>query len=130
MKNTDINEIKKLIIGSNYLFYLKKDYPEFVQWIKINLYGQTFAEKLYNFLNNRNESNKCLICNKETKFYNIKKGYAKYCSIACSKLCPIIKENRKQTCLRKYGVEYISQDKLFLEKREKTWMSPTRRSFV
>lgn len=68
---------------------------------------------------------KCLECNGETKFFSIVHGYQSYCSKDCSHKSPIHRSNisksfetrdiesgnlkRKNTCIEKYGVDYIGQ---------------------
>ena len=40
-----------------------------------------------------------------------------------SNSCPAVKEKKKLSCIRKYGVENISQIPEILEKKKKTWMA-------
>ncbi|MFW6377033.1 MAG: DUF7487 domain-containing protein [bacterium] len=73
-------------------------------------------------------------CGKKTKYYGYYQGYAKFCSIDCSNKSEYMRkqisdsfknrdikkesEKRKGTCLKKYGVESISQS-LDIKKRKK-----------
>ncbi len=69
-------------------------------------------------------------CNNICNFYSLTKGYNKHCSRECTKKDPVIKkkfgngiqniEKIKQTCLKKYGVENISQLKVIKEKKKQT----------
>jgi hypothetical protein len=56
----------------------------------------------------------CKICGKETKFTGFKRGYKNSCSKHC------ISEIRKQTCLKKYGVEHSWQSEILKEKSKET----------
>jgi len=44
-----------------------------------------FKKKIFHYINNLIEIPKCLTCNKDVKFLNIRLGYQKYCSNKCVK---------------------------------------------
>ena len=52
---------------------------------------------------------KCLTCGKDTKFQNIHKGYAKFCSNKCIGLNPDIQTHKKATTRSHFGVDWPSQ---------------------
>lgn len=63
------------------------------------------------YMKNENEG-KCIICKLPTEFKNLSEGYRKACSHNCSRKMMNLPEARrksKNTCLEKYGVEFVSQ---------------------
>lgn len=98
--------------------YIAKNYPEDYSKI-INCPGQKFSEKLYNYLYN-SPSHICPVCGKETPFRTIIYGYSEYCSVKCSYKGDSRIEKYKNTCLEKYGVENVSQNKDIKEKKRET----------
>ena len=66
------------------------------------------------------DEDKCRECTNNTKFQGITYGYLKYCSIKCSANSNETREKRKQTCLKKHGVEYPLQSTIIKEKRKQT----------
>jgi len=70
-------------------------------------------------------------CNNECTFYNLTIGYHKHCSKDCAKKDPKVRKkfgrgdtNRKKarkTCLKRYGVENVSQVELVKLKKEQTF---------
>ena len=82
----------------------------------------TFLQKLYHYLNDDIDLKLgiCPICGNRTKFLNFSNGYRTYCSNKCS-ANSIIKQNEtKNTCLEKYGCEYVSQSSKIKEKKKQT----------
>jgi len=59
----------------------------------------------------------CPVTGKPTTFMNIQDGYCRYASEGAVARDPVVKEKRRQTCLKKYGVEHPTQA---LEVKEKT----------
>lgn len=115
--------------------YLLLKYPK--------LTGHKFNEYCYWFIHGLVSFPKCLYCGKIiTTFMSFNDGYRKYCSITCTNKSNIhinnIKENNiknhgvsngldakaqekiKQTSLRKYNVNYLSQSKQAKEKYKQT----------
>ena len=54
---------------------------------------------------------KCAQCKKDTCYSNLNLGYKKFCSVKCSKNYEETKFKERRTNMKRYGVEYISQDK-------------------
>ena len=101
--------------------YIKNHYPEFYKYIK-NTYKsiQLWTEKLYWYYNNLTEYPKCKVCNNPVKFINLKQGYREFCSRKCLNSCKQIQERKKETCIKKYGVENAMQNSKIKEKLKKT----------
>ena len=87
--------------------YVKKNYPEEYNKI-ILLKGDTFSERLYNYIYN-SPTHICPVCGKETRFYNITTGYHEFCSSLCGSKSNSRMEKIKRTCLEKYGVDNPSK---------------------
>jgi len=62
----------------------------------------------------------CKKCNNRVTFKSLYYGYHKYCSTRCGNKDEDIIQQKKQTCLKKYGVEHQSQTKEFKEKTIRT----------
>lgn len=88
----------------------------------LNKPGQSFSEKLYNYIYNCPQ-HLCPICGKETSFNTIVSGYHKYCSVKCSTQDPTRKETIESTCLKKYGVKYTSQVPSIKQKTRESMIS-------
>ena len=87
-------------------------------------YVESIKESLHRIKNNIEIRPICPICGKPVKFMGLSNMlYRIYCSDKCAALDPVSKENRKQTCIRKYGVEYSGQAKEKKEKTIKTWLN-------
>lgn len=95
-----------------------KLYPEFYKYIIGNFKGDKFSEKLYNYFY-PNNNHKCPICGNNTKFIDFKNGYHKYCCIQCQGKSTDVKNHRKNTFLRKYGVSHNSQIEYIRDKKIK-----------
>ena len=52
----------------------------------------------------------CPICNKETKFMNIEKGYYVHCSLSCAHLDENVQSKYNETMKSKYGFEHFFQN--------------------
>lgn len=85
--------------------FVKKNYPDFFQYINDNFKGGSFSEKLYRYYH-PNEG-KCIICGHPTTYINFKKGFRVCCSMECAIKNPNRSEKIKNTCLKKYGVSNI-----------------------
>lgn len=100
--------------------YFKKHYPDlYEQVIKCN--GETFVEKLYNYIN-PDQIHTCNNCGKPTKFINFNKGYAKYCCPGCASKDPLVKSKKIHTVQSHYGVSNPSQSKLVQDKVRNTML--------
>jgi len=74
-----------------------------------NHYPKQYFEKWL-----KDKSDVCKTCGNETEFLNFNDGYKKNCSQKCKS------EKRKQTCFKKYNVEFSWQSKEFKEKSKQT----------
>lgn len=95
--------------------HIKNKFP--VLYNKItNFNGNMWIEKLFNYINDVNVNPKCNECGKTLfmKKYNL--GYQKYCSITCLNKSESHKNNVKERCLIKYGVDNPSKSKIVKEK--------------
>lgn len=75
--------------------FLDKNYSKELKW----------TEKLYWYYHNLTDYPKCIVCGKPVKFINLKQGYRDYCSVKCMGISKEIKEKKKNTTLKHYGVE-------------------------
>ena len=64
----------------------------------------------------------CLVCQKDTRFFNIKRGYQTHCCISCAQQNPQTRNKMEQSVLKKYGTKIITQSDSFKEKSKKTWL--------
>ena len=77
------------------------------------------SKEYYDNYSKKNNEDICY-CGDKTSFWNLNKGYKKYCSVKCSRNSKEIIEKIKQTCLEKYGVENPSQSEKVKEKFKET----------
>lgn len=85
-----------------------------------NIADISFKERIWYWVNNINREHLCK-CGKKTTFYkNWKDGYRKYCSPKCAQTDSSTKKKRKQTVLKKYGVDNIAKLEETKLKQEKT----------
>ena len=89
---------------------LSKIYPDLVRSINesVRFRSDNFSEKVYFYLYNLKSRPICSHCNyNPVSFDTFSKGYHKYCSIKCSSNSEEKKNDIKETCLERYGVENI-----------------------
>ncbi len=81
----------------------------------LNFSHKDISKQIYydKFLKNKNDD-KCIICNKKTKYNSFHKGYNKCCSIKCSN------KLRENTNFNKYGYTYVTKDPFIFEKIKQT----------
>jgi hypothetical protein len=79
----------------------------------------TFKEKFYLFENNIISPPKCN-CGSELKFIDMSRGYREFCSRTCMVNSKEIKEKRKESCIKKWGVDNPSKVEEIREKVKKT----------
>lgn len=85
--------------------------------------ADTLAESLYRIVYDIKERPVCPVCGKFTEFVNKNDQiYRRYCSWECKKKNTDLVERHRQGCLRKYGVENISQVPGNRDKFAKTMM--------
>ena len=104
--NSLTDEDKNIILNLNPL--LKSDsLPEHLYWIVNGLYE--YPKKC--------ENGNCE--NKITQFHSFSKGYVqKFCCLSCMQKCPTTINKKKETILRKYGVNSIWQVDSIVSKRK------------
>ena len=90
----------------DFWMYIKDNYPVELKW----------TEKLYWYYHGLIEPPKCIICGKPVKFINLKEGYRDYCSVKCMGGSKEIKEKKKNTTLKHYGVENPMNSKKIKDK--------------
>jgi hypothetical protein len=78
----------------------------------------SLTERLYCIKHNIKEPPKCEICSVKTIFSRHNNRYSKSCSQECNSI--VIKNKSRQTCLAKYGVEHVFQNKEVKEKSRQT----------
>ena len=102
----DIPKLENLNSGNCTSTSIEIHYLEFYKYIREN-YGKVhkWTEKLYWYYHNLTEYPTCPICGKPVKFINLKEGYRGYCSVKCMGGSKEIKEKKKNTTLKHYGVE-------------------------
>ena len=113
-KKFDIPDSK---VGSkNRETYIKKNYPEFYQYLMDNLpYSLSFPEKLYWYRNNIDSIPLCEYCGGPVKFISPSKGYYKYCCAKCFNNSPSVIEKKKQTKLERYGDPHFTNAQKMIE---------------
>jgi hypothetical protein len=103
------NEYIDCSISTFNRLHLKKYHPEYN------------SKKYYDkFLKEKGED--FCFCGNKNKYRNINSGYYRHCSIKCKSNSTYVHEKRKQTCLKKYGVENITESIHFKEKRKQTYL--------
>ena len=117
-----IEKLKALIAKSpsGYIRKLKMDcnkelFAAMMMYLpdKVRADFYSLKTKIYWLVNGLTEFPKCIVCDKEMSDKQVKdifKGYNRCCSTQCGKNSDRRKELYKATCLKKYGVENISQN--------------------
>ena len=100
---------------------IKKHYLEFWQYITDNYHHSVnWTERLYWFYHKLTDFPKCSICNKPTKFINIKIGYREFCSTKCMNLSKSVQEKKKETSRKNWGTDNPMQNTEIQSKHKKT----------
>lgn len=128
---TSLTKIECKICGNKdythdnfYRLHLKK-----VHNMEVKEYYDTYLKKL-------DETIACENCNQPTPFYNMNKGYRKYCSQNCARTSKLkrkqlsdswedrdldeVARKYKETCLEKYGVEHYDHTEEFKNRYKET----------
>lgn len=119
----EVIDTKALKVGQFSERSFRKHYPEFCNYLLNKYKGVSwnkFSELLYLYFNNLKDIPKCPVCGNPVKFISFSKGYYTYCSNKCAYNSKEVSNKKKQTCLKKYGVENPSQLKLVKEKKIQT----------
>ena len=123
------NELKILVENNpkHYSKMLKSTYKYILDWMnfQLSLLDESYniSTKCYWILNNLQQFPKCKKCGKPmTKHYvKISKGYKMFCSNQCATHSIERQLTRKQTCLKKYGVEHFSKTENYKKHMEKVF---------
>lgn len=92
----------------------KKDFKGFVGLgTHISTIHSITNEEYYNkFLKNEDGEGRCLKCEEETSFLDLRRGFRLYCSRSCMQSSQEIIKKKKDTYLKNYGVDnYAKSDK-------------------
>lgn len=81
-------ELQKLVKEhkDSYPQIIKAHHKEFYSLVCNNNRGKTFGEKLYRHIHIGEETGKCCLCKKDTKFKSFQVGFNKYCGTKCSNI--------------------------------------------
>ena len=126
----ETKDVKKLIYelkeksGTGYYAVLKNKFPEVCSAIenwneKYELNANSTAQKVFNFLNEIVEIPKCVVCGNPVRF-NSSGKYSTTCGRKCQQKDPMLNDKRKQTILRRFGVEFPFQSEEIKKKTKKT----------
>lgn len=99
-------------------YYIKPRWPEFYDYLQATYPGLKLSEQMYRYF--YGGPGICPVCGKPTNYINFNKGYNICCSVKCSRNYSATKEKSKQTCLEKYGVEYVTQAQQMKDRSRQT----------
>ena len=104
-KKEKIWSIINSIPNGRYLSSIDRKFPKtYRKILKLKKNGfKNEYQCLYAYLSDVKELPICLECKGKVKFYNIRTGFAKFCSYKCSKPSIHTQKVREQTCLERYG---------------------------
>ena len=88
--------------------YLWDDIHKHANFIEIDIFTK-FKEKFFLYENKLLEKPLCY-CSMKLNFIDMKNGYREFCSRRCMLDSPKVKERRKNTCIKKYGVDNPSKN--------------------
>ena len=128
MKFDDVFKIKnnKVRISKFKEKNLKKELIEKTNFLNINA---NIGERLYCLDNNITSKQICKICDNQTKYLKSSKGYSIYCSTKCLSNDDDIKNKKRKTCIKKYGVSSFTKTKEYLDKTKKTNLEKYNKEF-
>ena len=99
---------------------IEKNYPEFGKYLKEHYRNiDTHSKRMYMFYNHLESEPVCPVCGKTPKFTNIRNGYYTYCSKDCMNRSNAVKEHRKQTLQKHWGVDNPMDSKEIRELQKK-----------
>ena len=100
--------------------FIKKNYPEFFEYLESQYSNLTnISEKIYWWRFGLTSVPKC-DCGADLKFMGIKKGYARFCSVKCSRNSLVTKAKAAQTCIERYGVDNPRKSEIIKTKAAQT----------
>ncbi len=114
--------------------YIIKNHPQVHVEIK-KIDSENWFEKLYKYINSIKEAPICKLCGGNVMFYNVRKGYATYCSMDCRNKDNDLKligdknpmknknvvDKSKKTKLIKYGDEHYNNKEQQYKTKEKKY---------
>lgn len=109
--------------------WVSKNFPEDFEKIKnhtkkIGLIPISFSEEIYHYINNLKKPYVCKECGiNKPKFNGLLNGYQEYCSSKCSNSSKDVKNKKKISYVKKYGVDNPSKSKVVIEKIQETFNS-------
>mgnify|MGYP003974068031 CR=1 FL=1 len=102
---------------------IKRESPEFFQYVMNMPMGVTFAEKLYLVLHSRKKP-LCKHCGvNELEFLDIHRGYRDFCSRKCTANSKQRNAKRAETCLHRYGEQHYSKTADYKDQFKATCMA-------
>jgi len=107
--NTNKSNIKKFPI-----------YDDITKFGIINNIKNKWSLLLYRYVYNIIDTPNCLECDNTVSFIDSISGYRKYCTRKCMVNSDYIKNQRKKTCIKKYGVDNPSKNEKIKESVKKT----------
>lgn len=122
-----LNIIESILGGSSSKlreFYFEKNFNDtYIQIHKFTLNLEVpFVQKIWHWVNNHPTEFLCKCGNKTTFNRNWRDGYRKYCSPKCAQKDESTKLKRRETSIKKWGVENVAQSDKVKLKMEKTNM--------
>lgn len=116
-----VPKLEELNSGNIREVVIKKQYPEFYNFLLEKYNTIPHIERLYCYYNNINVRPVCLECGNKVKFLGIRRGYQKFCGVRCSnknseklqkslEKCDYNKISKKtrRTKLERYGDEHYN----------------------
>ena len=113
-----------LVKEKNFLSRYPMEYAMIIEHSNnIGIFLRPFPEKLFHYLNNINDPILCKNCNsKIPKFQGIVNGYLDYCSSKCSNSSIEVMNEKKKSCIEKYGVDNPSKNRDIVKKINDTFI--------
>lgn len=94
-------------------------YNEILEYTK-NFDNVPFSQRIFNIVYDIKDKPLCKVCNNEVKFHSYSVGYYNFCSNSCSMKDKDVRQKMKDTTIRIYGVENISQSKEIKNRKRET----------
>jgi very-short-patch-repair endonuclease len=88
--------------------------------VHISVTHKISTKSYYDKFHKKKNDGICTVCSKETTFWNLGKGYGKYCSTICSNKSEYVKTKKRETCKSNFGCEYPFQSKEVKDKIKET----------
>jgi hypothetical protein len=116
--NKSGHKTKEVWFAKNY----SQEYTGITSYCQQHLKSESsFKEKIWFYFKNLTQKPKCQSCNTEVKFSErFDRGYNQFCSLECANNSGLLINKIKESNLKKHGVEFYTQHKDFIKKRDKT----------